>query len=107
MTLSLSSVFHPYSRYGLAIALLYAKTESEGLTESNAPEILAQAIDAGLEHFRLRTTDNPEIVDFLRFTYIKADELKSNRSLVYSKGLSTRGIYLKEAHKSGSDAPSC
>jgi len=90
----LQNLVHPYSRYGLAIALFEAQMPLEDLTEENVSEVLAKAIEAGLENFRLMTHDNPQTAEVLRFRTIKAEELKKNKNLVFSAGLSNRGIYL-------------
>jgi hypothetical protein len=40
------------------------------------------------------TDDNPQTAEVLRFRAIKAEELKRNKSLVFSSGLPNKGIYL-------------
>ena len=94
MSESMFNLSHPYSRYGLAVALLHARLKPENLSETNVPEILAQAIESGLEHFRLSTSDIPQSAPVLRYAYIKASMLKEDRTLVFTNGLSERGIYL-------------
>ncbi len=47
----LQNLVHPYSRYGLAIALFEAQMSFEELTEENVSEVLAKAIETGLEKF--------------------------------------------------------
>jgi hypothetical protein len=49
----LQNLVHPYSRYGLAVALFEAQMSLEDLTEDNVSEVLAKAIEAGLEIFVL------------------------------------------------------
>jgi hypothetical protein len=90
----LENLIHPYSRYGLATALLESKTSLSDLNEENAVEILAQTIENGLENFRLTTNDNPQTTDVLRFQPVKAEELKRNDKLVQAAGLSNQGKYL-------------
>jgi hypothetical protein len=86
---------HPYARYGLAVALMQAKKdwEFENATEKDLPEILAREIEAGLNHFRLETQDNPETADVLRFGWISLERLQNNKGLVQG-ALSKSGKYL-------------
>jgi hypothetical protein len=86
---------HPYARYGLAVALMQAKKdwEFENATEKDLPKILAREIEAGLNHFRLETQDNPETADVLRFGWISLERLQKNKSLVQGE-LSKVGKYL-------------
>src|SRR5207237_820995 len=90
----LQNLVHPYSRYGLAVALFEAQMSLEDLTKENVSEVLAKAIEAGLENFRLMTDDDPQTAKILRFRAIKAEELKRNKKLVFSSGLPNQGIYL-------------
>ena len=90
----LQNLVHPYSRYGLAIALFEEQMPLEDLTAENAPEVLAKAIEAGLENFRFMTDDNPETEKVLRFRPIKKDALLGNAKLVQSAGLANQGKYL-------------
>ena len=90
----LQNLVHPYSRYGLAIALNEAQISLEELTSENVAEVLARAIETGLENFRLMTDDNPETSEILRFRYIKKEELFQNANLVQSIGLANKGIYI-------------
>lgn len=90
----LQNLVHPYSRYGLAIALFEAQTPLEELTQENVSEILAKAIEAGMENFRLMTDDNPETSEILRFRPIKKDNLFKDSKLVQSAGLANQGKYL-------------
>jgi hypothetical protein len=90
----LQNLVHPYSRYGLAIALFEAQMSIEDLTEENVSKVLAQAIETGLENFRLMTDDNPETAEVLRFRPIKKDDLLKNSKLVQSAGLASQGKYI-------------
>lgn len=90
----LQNLVHPYSRYGLAVALFEEQMPLEDLTEENVSEVLAKAIEAGLENFRLMTDDNPETEKVLRFRPIKKDALLDNTRLVQSAGLANQGKYL-------------
>ena len=90
---------HPYSRYGLAVALVrldkWAKFEDiENPSEQDLIEMLIQEIESGLNNFRFETFDNPETAEELRFVPIKLEKLKQDENLVFSTGLSDKGIYL-------------
>lgn len=90
----LQNLVHPYSLYGLAITLFEAQMSLEDLTEENVSEVLAKAIETGLENFRLMTDDNPQTAEVLRFRPIKKDELLRNSKLVQSAGLASQGKYI-------------
>ena len=90
----LQNLIHPYSRYGLGVALFEAQTALEDLNEENVREILAQAIEAGLENFRLMTDDNPQTAEVLRFRQVKKADLFKDSKLVQSAGLANQGKYL-------------
>jgi hypothetical protein len=90
----LQNLIHPYSRYGLAIALFEAQIPLDELTRENVSEVLAKAIESGLENFRLMTDDNPQTAETLRFRRIKTEELRKDNNLVFSAGLPDKGIYL-------------
>lgn len=85
---------HPYSRYGLATALLQKQIQADELNDEEIHELLAQAIETGLNHFRMETLDDPAISNILRFNYITAQRLKENRELVYTSGMNDKGLYL-------------
>ncbi len=90
----LQNLIHPYSRYGLAIALFEAQMPLDELTQENVSEVLAAAIEAGMENFRIMTDDNPETAEILRFRQIKKDILFKDSKLVQSAGLANQGKYL-------------
>jgi len=90
----LQNLVHPYSRYGLAIALFEAQMPLDELTQENVSEVLAKAIETGLENFRLMTDDNPQTAEVLRFRQIKKDVLLKNSKLVQSAGLANQGKYI-------------
>jgi hypothetical protein len=90
----LQNLVHPYSRYGLAIALFEAQIPLDELTRENVSEVLAKAIDTGLENFRLMTDDNPQTAEVLRFRQIKKDDLLKDSKLVQSAGLANQGKYI-------------
>ncbi len=85
---------HPYARYGLAIALSQARLSTSSLTEDALREALAQAIESGLEEFRMKTDDDPQITRTLRFGPISSASLRQDAALVQSSGLAARGIYI-------------
>ena len=90
----LQNLVHPYSRYGLAVALFEEQIPLEELTRENVSEVLAKAIEAGMENFRLMTDDNTETAEILRFRKIKKDDLLKDSKLVQSAGLANQGKYL-------------
>lgn len=90
----LQNLVHPYSRYGLAVALFEAQMPLEELTRENVSEVLAKAIETGLENFRLMTNDNPQTAEVLRFRQIKKDDLLTDSKLVQSAGLANQGKYI-------------
>lgn len=90
----LSTLVHPYSRYGLAVTLLEARVSLDDLTEENLPKFLTQAIEQGLENFRFMTDDNPETAEVLRFHPIRYSILRQNANLVQSAGLTAQGKYI-------------
>lgn len=83
---------HPYTRYGLAVALFQGRL-GEHFTEVELREALAQAIETGLGHFRMRTPDDPQLTRLLHFYPVKLEELEGDPSLVQG-ALAPRGIYL-------------
>lgn len=90
----LQNLVHPYSRYGLAIALFEAQILPDELTQENVSDILIKAIESGMENFRLATDDNPQTAEVLRFKQIKKDDLLKNPNLVQSAGLANQGKYI-------------
>lgn len=90
----LQNLVHPYSRYGLAVALFEAQMSLDELTRENVSEVLAKAIETGLENFRLMTDDNPQTAEVLRFRQIKKDDLLKDSKLVQSAGLANQGKYI-------------
>lgn len=94
----LYNLAHPYSRYGLAVALyrldrLIQNEDIENPTEKDLIEVFIQEIESGLSNFRFETFDNPETAEELRFVPIKFEKLQQNKSLVQGK-LSEIGKYL-------------
>jgi hypothetical protein len=84
---------HPYSRYGLAVALVQSRLSLDKLNEDNLREALIQSIEVGLGHFRMRTNDNPANTRLLKFSEIKMEDLQADTNLV-SGNLAEKGIYL-------------
>jgi hypothetical protein len=94
----LYNLAHPYSRYGLAVALVrldkwMSFEEVETASKKDLIEILIQEIESGLNNFRFETFDNPETAEELRFVSIKLEKLRQDKSLVQGK-LSEIGKYL-------------
>jgi hypothetical protein len=94
----LYNLAHPYSRYGLAVALfrldrLIQNEDIENPTEKDLIEVLIQEIESGLNNFRFETFDNPETAEELRFVSIKLEKLRQNTSLIQGE-LSKFGKYL-------------
>lgn len=85
---------HPYARYGLAVAMVQSRLKFDELNKANLRDALAYSIEIGLEHFRMRTGDNPANTRLLRFSEIKMDELQAEATLVQSSGLAAKGIYI-------------
>jgi hypothetical protein len=94
---------HPYTRYGLAVALYLNRDLSS--TEKQHPELLNEAvirdslvgaIESGLNKFRMRTEDKPLLVTdgILKFDGISLEALQSKPTLVQSSGLASQGIYI-------------
>ena len=82
----LYNLAHPYSRYGLAVALyrldrLIQNEDIENPTEKDLIEVFIQEIESGLSNFRFETFDNPETAEELRFVPIKLEKLKQKESL--------------------------
>lgn len=93
-------LYHPYTRYGYAVAL-YENSISddpianvEDITIEELRKILIDTIESGLSNFRYHTANNPEIDEVLVFEPIGLSELRKNPDLVQSAGLSKKGIYL-------------
>ncbi|MGI8638928.1 MAG: hypothetical protein ACR2MG_03140 [Pyrinomonadaceae bacterium] len=96
---SLYNLVHPYSKYGLAVALfrlgrLIQSEEIENPTQKDLVKIFIQEIENGLNNFRFETLDNPETSDELRFNPIPLEKLRKDKSLVRQKGLADIGKYL-------------
>ena len=84
---------HPYSRYGLAVAILQAELVSEA-TEEILREALALSIEDGMGYFRMRTFDDPQQSAELSFASVRRNELLEDVNLVQSAGLAAKGLYL-------------
>lgn len=84
---------HPFTRYGLAVAMLQEQVSSNTIQESAIAELLARAIETGLNRFRLTTSDDPNTSDVLRFRAITYSELQVNPQWVQGT-LSSQGKFL-------------
>ncbi len=83
----LYNLAHPYSRYGLAVALTrldkWMNVEDiETATEQDLIEMLIQEIENGLNNFRIETFDNPETSEELRFVQISLEKIRKDKSLI-------------------------
>ena len=85
---------HPYARYGLAVALYGEKLQFEELNEANLRDALANAIESGLDNFRMHTLDEPLLTRELHFVPVKLSLLRQDNTLVQSSGLAAQGIYI-------------
>lgn len=84
---------HPYARYGLAIATKMPGVSFMLWDESELRKALAQAIENGLERFRMETFNNPADDGELRFQPISHSRLRVHPNLV-SGNLAPQGKYL-------------
>ncbi len=84
---------HPYSRYGLAIALRQWALD-EPIAEEELRGALRFAIEVGLGHFRMQTADDPQQDAELNFAPVSRPTLLQDASLVQSAGLAAKGVYL-------------
>jgi len=85
---------HPYPRYGLAVALIQAGIRPENATEQNVRNALINAIEEGLEKYKLRTHNDCEKDTELKYEYIKAKELSAQKASLFVTGLSDKGIFV-------------
>ncbi len=85
---------HPYARYGLAVALYGAKLRSENIEENSLRMALADALENGLENFRMRTDTEPLLERLLLFAPIPLATLQAKPNLIQSAGLASQGIYI-------------
>jgi len=84
---------HPYPRYGLAVALVEARENRATLDAQSLASVLVEAIENGLEHFRMETQNDPAISETLLFVPIRAHNLRQNLGLVQGN-LAIQGKYL-------------
>ena len=84
---------HPYPRYGLATAYLLERVKPGDVAKADLPELLACAIEHGIEHFRMETQDVPGVSTSLRYRPITMAALQNDPKLVQG-GLSAEGKYL-------------
>lgn len=85
---------HPYPRYGLAVALLQTGIKPETATEQDVRNALINAIEEGLERFKIRTHNDCEKDVELKYEYIKAKELNAQKATFFVKGLGDKGIFV-------------
>jgi hypothetical protein len=86
---------HPYPRYGLAVAAYLQKWQPDTeLEEADLRDTLIFAIEDGMGHFRMRTTDDPQHSTELHFAPIRRLDLLNDANLIQSAGLAAKGMYL-------------
>jgi len=85
---------HPYTRYGLAVALYSAKLRPENLEENSLRVALADALENGLENFRMRTDTEPLLERLLTFAPVSLATLQAKPNWIQSAGLASQGIYI-------------
>lgn len=88
----LTNLLHPFSRYGLAVALFQAHKTIEDLNLETASTILLETIENSLNRFRMKTGGNPQNDEFLEFDFINLKELIERPNLV--TGGASEGRYL-------------
>jgi len=81
---------HPFSRFGLAYLMYVEQIQS---IDEITKEMLLKHLKIGLGHFRMRTKNNPETDDVLKFEYIGFQEMIDSK-INETKELSKKGIYL-------------
>jgi len=81
---------HPFSRFGLAYLMYVEQIQS---IEKVTKGMLLKHLKIGLGHFRMRTKNNPETDDVLKFEYIGFQEMIDSK-INDTKDLSKKGIYL-------------
>lgn len=84
---------HPYSRYGLAVAILQAELVDKA-AEDVVREALALSTEDGMGYFRMRTFDDPQLTSELTFSSVRRNELLEDANIVQSAGLAAKGLYL-------------
>jgi hypothetical protein len=93
---------HPYARYGLAVALSQAGVRPWEMPEDDLREALAQAIESGLESFRMKTDDDPQITRLLRFSAIFVGGVAAGRdSGAVERAGGARHLHLPDGHHHG------
>lgn len=90
----LESITHPYPKYGLGVALYRDQSIIAQMNEKQLSGFLAQSVESGLGHFRMRTEDKPSLAEVLHYEAIRLDLLRDNTKLVQSSGLAAQGVYL-------------
>jgi hypothetical protein len=89
---------HPFSRYGLALVMLKEDLNS---VESITPAILSKYIEDGLNHFRIKSNNNPKEDNELQFQYISKEEIDNGISIKAKDGVYLTANIITDDHKSG------
>lgn len=84
------SFIHPFSRFGLAYIMYVEQINS---VNEVTKEMLLKHLKIGLGHFRMRTKNNPETDETLKFEYIGFQEMCDSK-INEIKNLPKKGIYL-------------
>ncbi|BDI34137.1 hypothetical protein CCAX7_61880 [Capsulimonas corticalis] len=88
------NIVHPYPKYGLAAAVYHQSNRLNDLQDDDLRLLLIEAIERGLEHFRMKTDDMPGLGQPMTYHPIKATQLTDEPKLVQSAGLAARGVFL-------------
>jgi hypothetical protein len=85
-------LLHPFSRYGLAVALFNSRTNVEDLNLESVAKILGEEIENCLSRFRMKTDSIPKNDLIQHYDPISLKDLKENPSL--ATGGASEGRYL-------------
>ena len=87
------AISNVYTRYGLAVARYISGTDQLYHDEAVLKDGLRNALVQGLNNFRMRTVDRPDLERRLKYLKITFEELQENSGLVAGQ-LAKKGIYL-------------
>jgi hypothetical protein len=90
----LQMLVHPYARYGYAVTLHNAEADDGDIDDDEVRKCLVEAIEEGLNSFRMQTDDNPErIEEPMVYRPIPFENLERNPNLIQGS-LADLGKYL-------------
>ena len=75
---------HPFCRYGLALVLL---KENLASIEEVTPSLLSKYLESGLNHFTMKTNNNPKIDHFLSFHFVVKETLAQTKKTDAKNGI--------------------